>query len=86
MENKKPPVKRNMDSVYIFAKRNGESVPCCFTDCTTEEQQEFLDDLSVEGLKEMCFILANALRGIGDHFGVVRRYANEESQNQTVEE
>jgi len=60
------PVKRNLDGVYYRAERNGRWTSLCFTDLTQEEQEKFIDSLDESGKKRMCFILANALRSIGD--------------------
>ena len=71
-ESKFPNV-RDLDGVFIRAERYGEWCNRCFTDLTTDEQQDFLDSLDLKGLKRMCMIMAETLRKVGDQFDIVSR-------------
>ena len=64
------PVQRNLDSVFARVSRNGKEIDCCFTDLTDSEQREFLHTLNTEALEQMCLLMAGAVRGIGDLFGL----------------
>ena len=64
------PEPRSLDSVYIRVVRNGKSCSRCFTDLIEPEQQKYLATLDREGLERMCILLAVAVRGIGDLFGL----------------
>lgn len=64
------PAPRNLDSVFVQVTRNGRVYNRCFTDLTDGEQKEYLQTLSTEGLECMCMLMAGAVRGIGDLFGL----------------
>lgn len=67
------PKARHLDDVYCRVMRNGRACSVAFTDLNREEQEEFLQTLTPEGLKKMCFILAETLRDIADQFNVVAK-------------
>ena len=64
------PVPRSLDSVYVRAERNGKGQTLSFTDLIESEQQAYLATLDREGLERMCILMAGAVRGIGDLFGL----------------
>ena len=67
------PKARHLDGVYCRVMRNGNACSVSFTDLNHEEQEEFLQTLTPEGIKKMCFILAETLRDIADQFNVVAK-------------
>lgn len=64
--------RRNLDGVYFRVKRGEKYEPICFSDLTPDERNKILDGRSEEWLKNMCCILADTLREIGDHFDIYR--------------
>ena len=64
------PEPRALDSVYVRVVRNGKSCTRSFTDLIEIEQQKYLETLDREGLVRMCILMAGAVRGIGDLFGL----------------
>lgn len=73
MDIKIYPKARHLDGVYCRVMRNGNACSLAFTDLTHEEQEEFLQTLTPDGIKKMCFILAETLRDIADQFNVVAK-------------
>ncbi len=65
--------RRNLSGVYIFDTLPGDDKrqPTCFEDCTEEKQQEWLDSLTPEALKNLSIQLAKTLRTIGDQFDII---------------
>ena len=64
------PQLRWLDSVCVKVERKGRMVKRCFTDLTTEEQDAYLGSMDFEGVKELCMLMAGAVRGIGDIYGL----------------
>lgn len=64
------PKPRSLDSVYVRVERNGKGQTLSFTDLIEPEQQKYLAMLDREGLERMCMLMAGAVRGIGDLFGL----------------
>ena len=64
------PTPRSLDSVYVRVERNGKSQTLSFTDLIEPEQQKYLATLDRDGLERMCILMAGAVRGIGDLFGL----------------
>ena len=64
------PTPRSLDSVYVRVERNGKSQTLSFTDLIEPEQQKYLATLDRDGLERMCMLMAGAVRGIGDLFGL----------------
>ena len=64
------PTPRSLDSVYVRVERNGKSQTLSFTDLIEPEQQKYLATLDRDGLERMCMLMASAVRGIGDLFGL----------------
>ena len=65
--------RRNLSGVFIFDTLPGDvkRQPTCFEDCTEEKQQEWLDSLTPEALKNLSIQLAKTLRTIGDQFDII---------------
>lgn len=61
---------RNLDGVYFRIKRNDEYKNICFSDLTNDEMDEVLKDREDTWLCELCKILGNSLREIGDQFDI----------------
>lgn len=64
------PEARSLDSVYVRVERNGKSCTRSFTDLIEPEQLKYLATLDREGLVRVCILMAEAVRGIGDLFGL----------------
>lgn len=64
-------IQRNLDGVFFRVQRNDKWMNVCFSDLTDEEMNTILADRSTEWLKEMCKILGNTIRKIGDEFDIV---------------
>jgi hypothetical protein len=64
------PTPRSLDSVYVRVERNGKGQTLSFTDLIEPEQQKYLATLDRDGLERMCMLMAGAVRGIGDLFGL----------------
>lgn len=70
------PTRRNLSGVYIFDTLPGDDKrqPTCFEDCTEEKQQEWLDSLAPEAVKNLAIQLGKTLRTIGDQFDIIAGY------------
>jgi hypothetical protein len=64
--------RRNLSGVYIFHKFDDEErrEPTCFEDCPEEKQDEWLETLGPESLKNLAKHLASTLKKIGDKFDI----------------
>lgn len=64
--------RRNLSGVYIFHKFDDEQSrePTCFEDCPEEKQDEWLETLSPEAVKNLAKHFAQTLRKIGDQFEI----------------
>ena len=64
--------RRNLSGVYIFHKFDNEEKrePTCFEDCPDSKQDEWLNSLDPEAVKNLAKHLAKTLREIGDHFDI----------------
>lgn len=71
--------RRGLSGVYIFHKFDDEDKrePTCFEDCPTTKQEEWLNTLEIESLRNLAKHLANTLRRIGDQFNLQQ---NEEDE------
>lgn len=67
------PTRRSLSGIFIFDTLSGDErrKPTCFEDCTEEKQQEWLDSLTPEALKNLSLQLAKTLRTIGDQFDII---------------
>ena len=63
-------IRRNLSGIYIFHKFENEErrEPTCFEDCPEEKQDEWLNSLDAEALKNLSKHLAKTLRNIGEQF------------------
>lgn len=66
--------RRNLSGVFIFHQFEGESKrqPTCFEDCPEEKQNEWLDTLDKEAIKNLSKILAKTLREVGEFCDVAK--------------
>lgn len=62
---------RNLDGVYFRVKRNDEWLNVCFSDLSDNEMEEVMQDRPVEWLKDMCKILGNTIKDIGNQLDLV---------------
>ena len=62
---------RNLDGVYFRIKRNNEYKKICFSVRTDSEMDEVLKDKEDNWLRELCKILGNSLRELGDNFDII---------------
>jgi hypothetical protein len=62
--------RRNLSGIYIFHKFEDEErrQPTCFEDCPVEKQDEWLNSLDPEAVKNLAKSLGNTLKAIGEHF------------------
>ena len=67
------PIPRELDGIYYRVERDGKWCNRCFTDLTTDEQEEMIKKYDAEGLKRMVMLLAKILRDIGDTFNIVAK-------------
>lgn len=60
--------RRNLSGVYIFHKFDEDErrEPTCFEDCPEEKQDEWLNSLDPEAVKNLAKHLANTLNIIGN--------------------
>lgn len=60
--------RRNLSGVYIFHKFEDEEnrKPTCFEDCPEEKQDEWLNNLEPEAVKNLAKHLGNTIRYLGD--------------------
>lgn len=67
--------RRNLSGIYIFHKFEDEErrQPTCFEDCPVEKQDEWLNSLDPEAVKNLAKQLGNTLRSIGDQFSIESR-------------
>jgi hypothetical protein len=65
--------RRNLSGVYIFHKFEDEESrqPTCFEDCPEEKQDEWLNSLGPEAVKNLAKHLGSTLRKLGDHFDIL---------------
>ena len=66
--------RRNLSGVFIFHQFEGESKrqPTCFEDCPEEKQNEWLDTLDKEAIKNLSKILAKTLKEVGDFCDIAK--------------
>ena len=72
------PIPRELDGIYYIVERDGKWCNRCFTDLTTDEQEEMIKKYDAEGLKRMVMLLAKILRDIGDTFNIVAKDEDDE--------
>ena len=57
---------RNLDGVYFRVKRNNKFENICFSDMTEDEMDKVLEGRDETWFKNMCKILGQTIRQIGD--------------------
>ena len=64
--------RRNLSGVYIFHKFDDEErrKPTCFEDCPEDKQDEWLNSLDAEAIKNLAKHLAKTLKTIGEQFDI----------------
>ena len=64
--------RRNLSGIYIFHKFADDErrEPTCFEDCPEEKQDEWLNSLNAEAVKNLSKQLAKTLRTIGEQFDI----------------
>lgn len=74
--------RRNLSGIYIFDKLEGDvhRQPTCFEDCSEEKQDEWLDSLEPEALKELAKMLGKKLRLVGDQFDIAANIEVEDDE------
>lgn len=72
------PIPRELDGIYYRVERDGKWCNRCFTDLTTDEQEEMIKKYDAEGLKRMVMLLAKILRDIGDTFNIIAKDEDDE--------
>lgn len=72
------PKERELDGIYYRVERDGKWHNLCFTDLTTDEQEEMIKKYDAEGLKRMVMLLAKILRDIGDTFDIIAKDEDDE--------
>ena len=77
------PARRNLSGVYIFDTLPGDKrrQPTVFEDCTQEKQQEWLDSLTTEALKNLAQHLGTKLRDLGDMFDIMSGSEDEDEDD-----
>lgn len=64
--------RRNISGIYIFHKFEDEErrEPTCFEDCPESKQDEWLNSLDAEAVKNLAKQLANTIRSIADQMDI----------------
>lgn len=63
---------RHLDGIYFRVKRGENWENVCFSDLTPEEREDLKSkDRSLEWWKNVACVLADALKRIGDEFGIM---------------
>lgn len=72
--------RRDLSGIYIFHKFEDEErrQPTCFEDCPEEKQDEWLDSLDLEAVKNLAKMLGKTLREIGDQFELSTKSKDDE--------
>ena len=65
---------RNLDPILFPVKRDGRLKNICFTDLTPDEREKVLEDKSEDFVRNLCFVLADVLKQIGDQFDLTGKY------------
>ena len=66
--------RRNLSGIFIFYKFDDEEKrqPTAFEDCTESKQDEWLETLNKEALKNLAKQLGKTVRNIGDQFDIMK--------------
>ena len=75
--------RRGLSGIFIFETFPGEErrKPTCFEDCSEEKQDEWLNSLNTEALKNLSKSLAKTLINVADQFGITTVSSEEEEDN-----
>lgn len=67
--------RRSLSGIFIFHKFENEDKrhPTCFEDCPVEKQDEWLETLNKEALKNLAKQLAKTLKEVGDFCEIERK-------------
>jgi hypothetical protein len=68
---------RELDGVYFRVKRDGYYQNICFSDLTPDERDKILEGRSEEWLRNLCIILADTIKHIGDALDIVGGFYDE---------
>lgn len=65
--------RRNLSGIFILDKFEDEESrkPTCFEDCSELTQDEWLNSLEPEALKNLAKLLGKTLSEVGNHFDIV---------------
>ena len=65
--------RRNLSGIYIFHKFDDEErrEPTCFEDCPESKQDEWLNSLDTEAIKNLAKQLGRTIRSIGDQLDLL---------------
>jgi hypothetical protein len=76
--------RRGLSGIYIFHKFEGEDgrEPTCFEDCPEEKQDQWLNSLDPEAVKNLAKQLAKTLRAIGDQFDIATGEDSEDTPDE----
>lgn len=66
------PQERNLDGIYFRVLRNNKYHNICFTDMTKEERENTFKNKENDFLRNMCLILAQELRNVGDCLDIAK--------------
>lgn len=62
---------RNLDGVYFRIKRDGSWQSICFSDLTEQEMDDVMEGRTKEWLYNMCKILGQTIKNIGEQLDIV---------------
>jgi hypothetical protein len=64
--------RRNLSGIYIFYKfeEDERREPTCFEDCPESKQDEWMNSLDPEAVKNLAKQLARTIRSIGDQIDI----------------
>lgn len=62
---------RELDGVYFRINRDDKWQNICFSDLTSDEMRQVMEGKNEEWLKNLCVILGQTIRRIGDIFNIV---------------
>lgn len=70
----KNPEFRELDGVFFRVQRNNKWQNICFSDLTEEEMDKILEGRNEEWLRNLCKILGQTIRKIGDELNISMSY------------
>jgi hypothetical protein len=64
--------RRNISGIYIFHKFEDEDrrEPTCFEDCPESKQDEWMNSLDLEGVKNLAKQLGRTIRSLADQLDI----------------